>query len=38
MRDHLSALNDGMDQLVALSRRKGALEESHHPDCDEASG
>jgi hypothetical protein len=38
MRDHLSALNNGMDHLIALSRRSGALEGSHHPDRDEASG
>jgi len=26
MREHLSALNEGMDQLIALSRRSGVLE------------
>jgi hypothetical protein len=35
MRDHLSALNDGMDQLIAISRRSGALEGSHRRDRDE---
>ena len=37
MRDHLSALNAGMDQLIALSRRSGALEGSRRCDRDEPS-
>lgn len=37
MRDHLSALTDGMDQLIALSRRSGVLRGSRRRDRDEPS-
>jgi sulfide:quinone oxidoreductase len=38
MRDHLSALNDGMEHLIALSRRSGTLKGSHRRDRDESNG
>jgi hypothetical protein len=38
MRDHLSTLNEGMNHLIALSRRSGTLEGRHRRDRDEAPG